>query len=40
MKGGPALSMVQYFATGRRKESVARVRLIPGKDGSLLTAGR
>ena len=39
MKGGPALSMVQYFATGRRKESVARVRLIPGK-GRILINGR
>lgn len=33
------MSMVQYFATGRRKESVARVRLIPGK-GRILINGR
>ena len=31
--------MVQYFATGRRKESVARVRLIPG-EGRIIINGR
>ncbi len=39
MKGGPTLSVVQYFATGRRKESVARVRLVPG-EGRIIINGR
>jgi small subunit ribosomal protein S9 len=30
---------VQYFATGRRKESVARVRLMPG-DGTITVNGK
>lgn len=29
-----ALAQVQYYGTGRRKESVARVRLVPG-DGQI-----
>ncbi|HHX87183.1 MAG TPA: 30S ribosomal protein S9 [Firmicutes bacterium] len=33
------MSVVQYFATGRRKESVARVRLIPG-EGRITINGR
>lgn len=33
------MSVVQYFATGRRKESVARVRLIPG-EGRIIINGR
>jgi small subunit ribosomal protein S9 len=33
------LSVIQYFATGRRKESVARVRLIPG-EGRIVINGR
>ena len=30
---------VQYYGTGRRKESVARVRLVPGK-GAITINGR
>jgi len=33
------LAKVQYFGTGRRKKSVARVRLIPG-DGNITINGR
>lgn len=33
------MSVVQYFATGRRKESVARVRLVPG-EGRIIINGR
>lgn len=33
------MSVVQYFATGRRKESVARVRLVPG-EGRITINGR
>jgi small subunit ribosomal protein S9 len=33
------LSVVQYMGTGRRKESVARVRLVPG-DGKVVINGR
>ncbi len=30
-KGGNSLAQVQFFGTGRRKKSIARVRLIPGE---------
>jgi small subunit ribosomal protein S9 len=33
------MAKVQYFGTGRRKESVARVRLLPG-DGKFTINGR
>ncbi len=33
------MAKVQYFGTGRRKSSVARVRLMPGK-GNVLINGR
>ncbi len=33
------MSVVQYMGTGRRKESVARVRLVPG-DGKVVINGR
>jgi small subunit ribosomal protein S9 len=33
------LAQVQYYGTGRRKSSVARVRLVPG-DGSIVINGR
>jgi small subunit ribosomal protein S9 len=33
------LAQVQYYGTGRRKHSVARVRLIPG-DGRFIVNGR
>lgn len=38
-KGGKTVEKVQYYGTGRRKKSVARVRLIPGK-GKILINGR
>ena len=33
------MAQVQYYGTGRRKESVARVRLVPG-DGRIIVNGR
>lgn len=33
------MAIVEYLGTGRRKESVARVRLIPG-DGKIIINGR
>ncbi|MFT8872694.1 MAG: 30S ribosomal protein S9 [Sporolactobacillus sp.] len=33
------MAQVQYYGTGRRKSSVARVRLVPG-DGKVLINGR
>ncbi|TMW70060.1 30S ribosomal protein S9 [Alteribacter natronophilus] len=33
------MAQVQYYGTGRRKHSVARVRLVPG-DGSIVINGR
>jgi small subunit ribosomal protein S9 len=33
------LAQVQYYGTGRRKSSVARVRLVPG-DGRIVVNGR
>ena len=33
------MNEVQYFGTGRRKESVARVRLVPG-DGRIVINGK
>ncbi len=33
------MAKVQYFGTGRRKTSVARVRLLPG-DGKFMINGR
>jgi small subunit ribosomal protein S9 len=33
------VAQVQYYGTGRRKESVARVRLVPG-DGRIIVNGR
>lgn len=33
------MAQVQYYGTGRRKESVARVRLVPG-DGRIIINGR
>jgi small subunit ribosomal protein S9 len=35
VKGGPKMAKVQYMATGRRKKSIARVRLVPG-EGKIL----
>jgi small subunit ribosomal protein S9 len=31
LEGGINMAKVQYFGTGRRKKSVARVRLVPGE---------
>jgi small subunit ribosomal protein S9 len=31
LKGGNIMAKVQYLGTGRRKKSVARVRLVPGE---------
>lgn len=39
MKGGNILASVQYLGTGRRKKSIARVRLLPG-DGKFIVNGR
>lgn len=33
------MAQVQFYGTGRRKESVARVRLVPG-DGRIIVNGR
>ncbi|NEU35688.1 30S ribosomal protein S9, partial [bacterium LRH843] len=33
------MAQVQYIGTGRRKSSVARVRLVPG-DGKIIINGR
>ena len=33
------MSIVQYYGTGRRKKSIARVRLVPG-DGKVLINDR
>lgn len=33
------MALVQYYGTGRRKTSVARVRLVPG-DGNIVINGR
>src|SRR6478672_6853066 len=33
------MAQVQYYGTGRRKHSVARVRLVPG-DGTIVVNGR
>nr|MDA8353502.1 30S ribosomal protein S9 [Bacillota bacterium] len=33
------MAQVQFYGTGRRKESVARVRLVPG-DGRIVINGR
>ncbi len=33
------MAQVQFYGTGRRKQSVARVRLIPG-DGRIVINGR
>lgn len=33
------MAQVQFYGTGRRKESIARVRLVPG-DGRILINGR
>lgn len=33
------MAQVQYYGTGRRKDSIARVRLVPG-DGKILINGR
>ncbi|MFT8363495.1 MAG: 30S ribosomal protein S9 [Sporolactobacillus sp.] len=33
------MAQVQYYGTGRRKSSIARVRLVPG-DGNVLVNGR
>jgi small subunit ribosomal protein S9 len=38
-KGGKTMEKVQYYGTGRRKKSVARVRLIPG-EGRIMINGR
>ena len=38
-KEGIILAQVQYYGTGRRKSSVARVRLVPG-DGRIVINGR
>lgn len=39
MKGGNTLATAQYLGTGRRKKSVARVRLLPG-EGKFIVNGR
>jgi small subunit ribosomal protein S9 len=39
LKGGNILANVQYIGTGRRKKSIARVRLLPG-DGKFIVNGR
>jgi small subunit ribosomal protein S9 len=39
MKEGIILAQVQYYGTGRRKTSVARVRLVPG-DGRIVINNR
>jgi small subunit ribosomal protein S9 len=39
LKEGINLAQVQYIGTGRRKSSVARVRLVPG-DGKIIINGR
>jgi small subunit ribosomal protein S9 len=39
LKGGSTLAKVQYLGTGRRKSSIARVRLLPG-DGKFIVNGR
>jgi small subunit ribosomal protein S9 len=31
LKGGRKMAKVQYIGTGRRKKSIARVRLVPGE---------
>ena len=33
------MAKLQYFGTGRRKKSIARVRLLPG-DGKFIVNGR
>ena len=33
------MAQVQYYGTGRRKSSVARVRLVPG-EGNIIINGR
>ena len=38
-KGGRTVEKVQYYGTGRRKKSIARVRLIPG-EGRININGR
>lgn len=38
-RGGFELAQVQYYGTGRRKHSVARVRLVPG-DGNVVINNR
>lgn len=39
MKEGNDLAQVQYYGTGRRKTSTARVRLVPGS-GKMIINGR
>ena len=39
MKGGVIMANVQYYGTGRRKHSVARVRLVAG-EGNIIVNGR
>jgi small subunit ribosomal protein S9 len=39
IKEGIILAQVQYYGTGRRKSSVARVRLVPG-DGRIIVNNR
>jgi small subunit ribosomal protein S9 len=36
VKGGYPMATVQYYGTGRRKEAVARVRLMPGKGNIII----
>lgn len=36
MKGGRRMATVQFFGTGRRKNAVARVRLMPGKGNIII----
>ncbi len=36
MKGGITMATVQFYGTGRRKEAVARVRLMPGKGNIII----
>ena len=39
MKGGVIMEKVQFYGTGRRKSSVARVRLVAG-EGNITVNGR
>lgn len=36
MKGGLQVAKIQYYGTGRRKKSIARVRLVPGEGNIII----